>query len=154
TVKFVKKDAAFQFDVQVPRDAEIAKPKRPITTDSQGGTKVAGQDDGTQNPQITQSDESSASSAPAPPKLGQVRSSEGGSSAWDAPQQRGRAGGAGRGTQPSKNRSLHFEYDMATGNVDLLDDDYKAPQRPRWASPSPDGKTIVFAREHNLFMMD
>src|SRR5258705_1521361 len=28
TVKFVKKDTAFQFDVQVPRDAEIAKPKR------------------------------------------------------------------------------------------------------------------------------
>ena len=43
---------------------------------------------------------------------------------------------------------------MATANVDLLDDDYKAPQRPRWASPSPDGKTIVFARNHNLFMMD
>src|SRR5213596_1191354 len=38
TVKFVKKDAAFQFDVQVPRDAEIAKPKKPVTTnDAQGG---------------------------------------------------------------------------------------------------------------------
>jgi hypothetical protein len=37
TVKFVKKDAAFQFDVQVARDAEIAKPKKPITTDSNGG---------------------------------------------------------------------------------------------------------------------
>ena len=36
----------------------------------------------------------------------------------------------------------------------LLDDDYKAPQRPRWAALSPDGKTIVFARNHNLFMMD
>src|SRR5262245_32571578 len=35
TVKFVRKDAAFQFDVQVPRDAEVAKPKRPATTDSQ-----------------------------------------------------------------------------------------------------------------------
>src|SRR2546426_1964725 len=44
SVKFVKKDAAFQFDVQVPRDAEIAKPKRPTTTDSQGGTKASGQD--------------------------------------------------------------------------------------------------------------
>src|SRR5437660_3588426 len=32
TVKFVKKDAAFQFDVQVPRDAEIAQPKRRATT--------------------------------------------------------------------------------------------------------------------------
>src|SRR5207244_12778842 len=36
TVKYVRKDAAFEFDVQVPRDADIAvKPKRPTTTDSQ-----------------------------------------------------------------------------------------------------------------------
>src|ERR1051325_2196092 len=49
SVRFVRKDAAFQFDVQIPRDAEISKPKRPMTTDSQGGTKVGGQnDDGTQ----------------------------------------------------------------------------------------------------------
>src|SRR5882672_3784803 len=39
TVKFVKKDAAFQFDVQVARDAEIARPKKPVTTDSNGGGK-------------------------------------------------------------------------------------------------------------------
>jgi dipeptidyl-peptidase 4 len=131
TVRFVKKDTAFQFDVQIPRDAEVAKPKRPVTTDTQGGTKVGGQEQ------------------PAAPELGDAASSEGG------PQgQRGRGAGAGRGTQASKNRTLHFEYDIATGNVDLLDDDYRGPQRPRWASPSPDGKTIVFARNHNLFMMD
>jgi len=120
TVKFVKKDAAFQFDVPVPRDAEIAKPKRPATTDSQQAAARADDDDAT------------------PLQQGQ----------------RGRGAAAGRGTQPSKNRTLHFEYDMASGNVELLDDDYKAPQRPRWASPSPDGRTIVFARDHNLFMMD
>src|SRR5437870_4427468 len=45
TVKFVKKDAVFQFDVQIPRDAEVAKPKKPInTTDAQAGTKQGGQD--------------------------------------------------------------------------------------------------------------
>ena len=147
TVKFVRKDAAFQFDVQVPRDAEIAKPKKPVMTDSQGGTKVSGQEppgggpDGTLSTQSTQSFDLSASSA---------------SSAFHIPQQgqRGRGATAGRGAQPSKNRTLHFEYNVATGNVDLLDDDYKAPQRPRWASLSPDGKTIVFARNHNLFTMD
>ena len=124
TVKFVKNDTAFQFDVQVPRDAEIAKPKRPTTTDTQGGTKVGGQD----------SDESIETVSPQG--------------------QRGRGTGPGRGAQPSAKQTLHFEYDLATGNVDLLDDDYRAPQRPRWASPSPDGKTVVFARNHNLFMMD
>jgi dipeptidyl aminopeptidase/acylaminoacyl peptidase len=126
TVKFVKKDAAFQFDVQVPRDADIAKPKRPATTDSQQATvRPGGQDPDDGN-------------AINPLQQGQ----------------RGRGTAAGRGAQAQRNRTLHFEYDMASGNVELLDDDYKAPQRPRWASPSPDGRTIVFARDHNLFMMD
>src|SRR5262245_53525358 len=125
-VKFVKKDASFQFDVQVPRDADVVKPARPATTDGQGaqaGAKQGGEP----------IDEN------AMPQQGQ----------------RGRGGAtAGRGAQPPKNRTLHFEYDMATGSVELLDDDYKGAQRPRWASPSPDGKTIVFARNHNLYMMD
>ena len=123
TVKFVRKDAAFQFDVQVPRDAEVAKPKKATATDSQGGTKAA---------------------------------AKGGHEPLDDPQQgqRGRAAGPGPGAQAPKTRTLHFEYDMATAAVELLDDDYKAPQRPRWASLSPDGKTVVFARTHNLFMMD
>src|ERR1051325_11020209 len=114
SVRFVKKDAAFQFDVQVPRDADVVKPKRPTTTSSSNA----------------QPDEPSSD-----------------------PQQ-GRGRGGTRVNQTPKNRTLHFEYDMASGNVELLDDDYKGPQRPRWAQVSPDGKTVVFARNHNLFMMD
>jgi dipeptidyl aminopeptidase/acylaminoacyl peptidase len=36
----------------------------------------------------------------------------------------------------------------------LLDDDPHEARPPRWASFSPDGKTVVFARKNNLFMMD
>jgi dipeptidyl-peptidase 4 len=68
-------------------------------------------------------------------------------------QQRGQGAGAAA-PQPPGTRTLHFEYDMATGTLDLLDADYRAPRKPRWASVSPDEKTIVFARNHNLFMMD
>ena len=33
-------------------------------------------------------------------------------------------------------------------------EDYEAPDNhPDWASVSPDGQTVVFARDHNLFMM-
>src|SRR5262249_43952045 len=70
------------------------------------------------------------------------------------PQQGRGRGGAANATQARRTRILHFEYDVASGAVELLDDDYRVPQRPRWASPSPDGKTVVFARNHNLFMMD
>jgi dipeptidyl aminopeptidase/acylaminoacyl peptidase len=34
-------------------------------------------------------------------------------------------------------------------------EDYKPPERkPTWANVSPDGKTIIFARNYNLYMMD
>ena len=36
-----------------------------------------------------------------------------------------------------------------------LNEDYVAPAaRPRWATMSPDEQTILFARNHNLYMMD
>ncbi len=42
TVRFVKKDTAFEFDVQVPADAKIATPPKRDTTTEQGGA-AAGQ---------------------------------------------------------------------------------------------------------------
>ncbi len=73
--------------------------------------------------------------------------------------QRGGRGQGGRGaaTQPAaapRTKTLHFEYDLATGKVQLQED-WKEPERRReWASVSPDGKTAIFARNHNLYMMD
>jgi dipeptidyl aminopeptidase/acylaminoacyl peptidase len=53
-----------------------------------------------------------------------------------------------------KKKVLHFEYDIATGQLTLLKD-FEPPQRPpAWASISPDEKWVVFARNHNLFVMD
>ena len=59
------------------------------------------------------------------------------------------------GTQPQapRTRPIYFEYELATAKLTLLPD-FKPPQKPRWASVSPDEKTIIFARGHNLFMMD
>ena len=48
----------------------------------------------------------------------------------------------------------HFEYELATGKLIKLEDYAGEPERPRWASISPDGNTIVFGRHHNLFSMD
>ncbi len=54
----------------------------------------------------------------------------------------------------SKTKTLWFEYDLASGRLTVLED-YKAPEtRPRWASVSPDEKTVVFGRGSNLYMMD
>ena len=58
------------------------------------------------------------------------------------------------GEKPEDTRTLYFEYDMATAKVTRLDN-FEAPKKkPMWASVSPDGKTVVFTRAHNLYMMD
>src|SRR6185437_3605198 len=51
-------------------------------------------------------------------------------------------------------RKIYFEYDLATAKVTRLDGFEAPPERPIWASFSPDEKTIVFARGDNLYMMD
>jgi dipeptidyl aminopeptidase/acylaminoacyl peptidase len=48
----------------------------------------------------------------------------------------------------------HFEYELATGKLTLLEDYVDKPKRPRWASISPDGETIVFGRKYDLYSMD
>ena len=127
TIKFAKNDASFEFEFQVPRDADIVRPTtaKAASGSSNGGGPAADEPQQQQQQQETQT--------------------QGG---------RGGRGGAGRAPQPSKNRTLRFEYAMATGDVTLVDDDVKPVRPPRWAQVSPDGQTIVFARDHNLYMMD
>jgi dipeptidyl-peptidase-4 len=69
-----------------------------------------------------------------------------------------RESGPGRGPKiaapPRGQRPVYCELNLASGRLRLLAD--YAPQRPqpRWAQISPNGKTIVFARGDNLYMMD
>jgi dipeptidyl-peptidase 4 len=56
--------------------------------------------------------------------------------------------------KPEETRTIYFAYDLATGKITRLDN-LKAPKKkPLWASLSPDEKTVVFARGHNLYQMD
>jgi len=68
------------------------------------------------------------------------------------PQQQGGRGGAGAPAPGRNQKQLAFEYELAGGKLALLDE--RPPRKPAWANISPDGKTIVFSRAHNLFMMD
>lgn len=47
----------------------------------------------------------------------------------------------------------HFEYDLATGKLTMLEDFMDEPIRASWASISPDRETIVFGRNYNLYSM-
>ena len=52
-----------------------------------------------------------------------------------------------------KKQMFHFTYDVRTQTLSEIPD-WKAPDNhPDWASISPDGKTIVYARHDNLYLM-
>ncbi|MGH9486461.1 MAG: DPP IV N-terminal domain-containing protein [Terriglobales bacterium] len=50
-------------------------------------------------------------------------------------------------------RKLYFLYHLGSGHVQRLDH-FAIPEQPLWASISPNGQVILFARGNNLFMMD
>ena len=53
----------------------------------------------------------------------------------------------------TRKRVHHFEYTVSTRALRELED-YEAPDdHPDWASVSSDGETVIFARDHNLYMM-
>lgn len=55
-----------------------------------------------------------------------------------------------------ENKLFHFEYDLQTGQLiertnDEIEDLY--PDYPGWANVSPDGKTVVYEKNYNLYRM-
>ncbi|HKA01584.1 MAG TPA: DPP IV N-terminal domain-containing protein [Candidatus Solibacter sp.] len=127
TIRFVKNETTIQFEINVPRDANIPGEKKPPA----GGTTT----------DANQQQNGNDADAEA-----QDRD--------DEPQQQGGRGGGGNyGPPPGRNqKQLVFEYELATNKLALLEE---APKRkPAWASISPDDKTVVFVRNHNLYMMD
>ena len=62
---------------------------------------------------------------------------------------------AKKGTPPAKEKKVYyFEYNLTTGQLVMLSELKKPKRNPRWASISPDGQTILFARNYNLYWMD
>ena len=52
-----------------------------------------------------------------------------------------------------RDKVFYFEYDLATQTLRELDDVEKPDNRPSWASISPDGNWVLFARHDNLYKM-
>ena len=48
---------------------------------------------------------------------------------------------------------FYFSYDYTTRQLTRLDENAKEPKRLDWASVSPDGQTVVYAKDCNLYRM-
>ena len=61
-----------------------------------------------------------------------------------------------RGSAPpvKEKKIYYFEYNIQTGELTQLTDFKKPKRKPNWAAVSPDGNTIVFGRNYNLYWMD
>jgi dipeptidyl aminopeptidase/acylaminoacyl peptidase len=57
------------------------------------------------------------------------------------------------GDEPPKKKVFHFEYDLTTNTLRELADYEEPDNHPNWANVSPDGETVVFARNYDLWMM-
>src|SRR5688572_8535882 len=66
-------------------------------------------------------------------------------------QQQDRQGGQQERQADTKKHWL--QYDVATGRIVLLQNYEPEKEKARWASVSPDKQTVLFARNHNLYMM-
>jgi len=53
-----------------------------------------------------------------------------------------------------KKKIFHFEYTLSSSTLRELEDWEEPANHPSWASISPDGSHIVFARDYNLYAMD
>ncbi len=125
TIRFIENDTKIRFSVTLPRDAKV---------ENATGQELTGE---------TQTEENQVQGG------GQRGGGRGGRG--NVQQQQG-GRGAGPAAQPTKQWWL--EYEVATGNI-VLNEKYE-PEKPEltWAQVSPDKQTIIFARGHNLFMMD
>jgi dipeptidyl-peptidase 4 len=53
----------------------------------------------------------------------------------------------------TKKKVFHFEYTVSTQTLRELEDFEEPANHPSWASISPDGETILFGRNHNIYKM-
>jgi len=124
TIKFVKKDTAIQFEVEVPKENDILVNGKIVKASEIAKEEEIVQDKDKEKEKEKEQDTQKVIDAEKPKE------------------------------PEKKTKVLAFTYELATGKLALIED-YKEPlKRPRWASVSPDEKTVVFARGENLFLMD
>lgn len=126
TIRFFDNDAKVRFSVSLPRDSRV---------ESATGEELVG---------TTQTEQGQLQGGGGRGGRG------GGGGRGGQGTQGGRAGGGGA----NQTRQWWLEYEVATGTVVLNDKYEPEPANPAWAQVSPDKQTIIFARGHNLFMMD
>lgn len=146
TMKWTKNDTAIRFELEVPKDAKIVGEK---VEDKESG--VRSQETGEKKDVKTEEIKKEEVKKTEDKTEQQKKEEE----KQDVKKEKKEGEAAEEEAEPPKTtKTLYFEYDLATGTIALLPDFKPDPDKPGWAQISPDDKTVLFARGHNLFMMD
>jgi dipeptidyl aminopeptidase/acylaminoacyl peptidase len=129
TMKWVKNDTMIRFEVEVPKEAKIVGEKPPA--DEKKDEKKAAET----KKEVTTDEQKKEDVKKEDVKKDETKKDD-------------------EKEEPKTTKTLYFEYELAAGKLALLPDFKADPKKPGWAQVSPDDKTVLFARGHNLFMMD
>jgi dipeptidyl aminopeptidase/acylaminoacyl peptidase len=146
TMKWTKQDTVIRFELDVPKDADVVGEKKkvdpPKAADAQADAKKADAvKTGDQKTDVKKTDDVKKDDVKKDDvKKDEVKKDEQAAKDEEEP--------------PKTTKTLYFEYDLASATLALMPDFEPEPKKPGWAQVSPDDKTVVFARGHNLFMMD
>jgi dipeptidyl-peptidase-4 len=124
TIKFIKKDTAIQFEIEVPKDNDISVGGKIVKASEIAVEEIEKKDEDLEKEKEKEQDTEKTKQSEKPKE------------------------------PEKKTKVLAFIYELASGRLSLVEDYKETPKRPRWASVSPDEKMVVFARGENLFMMD
>ncbi len=137
-MKWTKDDTAIRFELEVPKDAKIVGEKVEEEKKTEDRIqKTEGKTGDVKTEEVKKEEEKKTDE-----KKDVKQEKKEGEAGDEAPE------------PPKTTKTLYFEYDIAGGKLVLLPDHKPDPEKPGWAQISPDDKTILFARGHNLFMMD
>lgn len=170
TLKFIKKESALLFELDFAKDATIRvgdqfKTVQEISDEANKSDDMQDKDKAKQQGKTVDTKTGEKTDGKTDDKTGgktdtkndEKKTDDKGTNGTTTTQngRRTRAGAAGSApADTATTKTLYFEYDLKTEQLTLLPT-YKAPpKKMAWASVSPDEKTIIFARGHNLFMMD
>jgi len=155
TMKWVKNDTAIRFELEVPKDAKIVGEKEEKQETSSKKQEVAGQKTEEKKTEEKKIEETKTDVKKTEEKKLEERETEQTKKEDIKKDEKKTGGAADADAEPPKTtKTLYFEYDLATGKLALQPDFKPDPKKPGWAQVSPDDKTVIFARGHNLFMMD
>ena len=141
TLKFIDNDTAVRFEIEVQKDSDVRL----------GEAIVKAGDIEKKREDAKKAKEEAASQTE---KKGQEKKDQEKKDVEKKDQDKKDADKEKAKEPEKKTTALYFKYVLSTGALTLLPDFEAPPKRPRWASVSPDEKTVVFARGHNLFLMD